>query len=90
MASRNESGNTAADRRRLAWQCRRGMRELDELLIGFFLQRYETLDPAGRRTLGLLLEYPDSVLLEMLMGRLMPADRDVADLVREIRRTTRT
>ena len=26
--------------RRLAWQCRRGMRELDELLLGFLTAGY--------------------------------------------------
>ncbi|MGD2138394.1 MAG: succinate dehydrogenase assembly factor 2 [Gammaproteobacteria bacterium] len=71
--------------RRLAWQCRRGMRELDELLNGFLQGRYESLDEAGRISFGKLLEYPDAVLLEMLMGRMTPADRDVADIVREIR-----
>jgi succinate dehydrogenase flavin-adding protein (antitoxin of CptAB toxin-antitoxin module) len=35
-----------------------------------------------------LLEYSDSVLLECLMGRMVPADKDVAHIVQEIRHTT--
>lgn len=89
MDSRPVPDSIAASRRRLAWQCRRGMRELDELLNGFLRHRYETLDPARINTFAKLLEYPDAVLLEMLMGRMTPADREVAEVVREIRHTAR-
>jgi succinate dehydrogenase flavin-adding protein (antitoxin of CptAB toxin-antitoxin module) len=78
---------TTADYNRLVWQCRRGMRELDELLHGFMVTRYHALDATGQRVFNTLLAYPDSVLLEMLMGRMAPADRDVASLVLEIRHT---
>jgi antitoxin CptB len=73
--------------RRLAWQCRRGMRELDELLSGFLAQDYAGLDAAGRATFDALLAYPDAVLLELLMGRMTPADKDAAGIVRAIRNT---
>ena len=79
-----------ATRNRLAWQCRRGMRELDELLGRFLHQRYASLDPHAQATFQALLKYPDAVLLELLMGRMQPADTDVADLVRAIRDTTAT
>jgi antitoxin CptB len=75
-----------ADRyNRLAWQCRRGMRELDELLNRFLLQGYRGLDEAAQETFVKLLEYPDTVLLELLMGRMTPADKDVAHIVQKIR-----
>ena len=74
-------------RNRLAWQCRRGMRELDELLHGFLGRRYPELDAHARETFSRLLEYPDHVLLELLLGRMTPADREVARIVREIRNT---
>lgn len=77
----------AAMRNRLAWQCRRGMRELDELLNGFLDVRYARLDAEQLARFAALLEYPDSVLLELLMGRMHPADKDVADIVRKIRNT---
>jgi antitoxin CptB len=72
---------------RLAWQCRRGMRELDELLNSFLLQDYRSLDKAAQETFAKLLEYPDAVLLELLMGRMTPADKDVAHVVQKIRNT---
>jgi antitoxin CptB len=72
---------------RTAWQCRRGMRELDELLGQFLVQRYVELDARDRLAFDTLLEYPDAVLLELLMGRMAPADGDLARLVRAIRDT---
>jgi antitoxin CptB len=74
-----------AQRARLNWQCRRGMRELDILLGGFLEQGYDDLDPAGRRVFEAVLAYPDTLLLEMLMGRLIPADMEVAHVVERIR-----
>jgi len=74
-------------RNRMAWQCRRGMRELDVLLRGFLEHRFEALDARQRNSFARLLEYPDAVLLECLMGRMVPADRDVASIVRDIRYT---
>ena len=73
---------------RLAWQCRRSMRELDELLNRFLVQRYSSLDRLAQETFIRLLDYPDDVLLELLMGRMAPADKDVAHIVQEIRNTT--
>ncbi len=73
--------------RRLAWQCRRGMRELDELLSAFLAQGYAGLDAGGQAAFDALLAYPDAVLLELLMGRMAPADKDTADIVRAIRDT---
>ena len=74
-------------RNRLAWQCRRGMRELDELLNSFLLQGYRDLDEEAQVSFAGLLEYPDTVLLELLMGRMTPADKDVARIVEKIRNT---
>jgi len=83
MQSQAENGGY----RRLAWQCRRGMRELDELLLGFLAQGYAGLDADGRAAFDVLLAYPDAVLLELLLGRMAPADKDAAGVVRAIRDT---
>ena len=75
----------SSERNRLSWQCRRGMRELDEML-GLYLDRaYAGLDESGRACFSRLLDYPDSLLLEVLMGRMIPTDTDVAHLVHNIR-----
>ena len=83
--SRDTTKYSAEIRNRLAWQCRRGMRELDELLNGFMERRYADLGDEQLTAFTRLLEYPDSVLLECLMGRMVPADKDVAHIVQEIR-----
>jgi len=79
--------NSDNTRNRLAWQCRRGMRELDVLLLEFLNRRYPDLGPAETDSFARLLEYPDQVLLEWLTGHMVPTDKDVAHIVREIRHT---
>ncbi len=86
MTGRDE--RQAAIDNRLAWQCRRGMRELDELLGGFLARGYRVLDAQDRQAFTTLLDYPDAVLLELLMGRMQAADGDIARIVRQIRDTT--
>ena len=88
MHEQPDNAEIDPDRNRLSWQCRRGMRELDELLKRFLTLRYSSLDGEELKTFELLLEYPDAVLIELLMGRMTPADGDVAKIVREIRNTT--
>ena len=73
------------EQNRLAWQCRRGMRELDVLLGGYLASGYESLSNTDKVQFNRLLEYPDTVLLELLMGRMAPTDTDVAHLVQHIR-----
>ncbi len=73
------------DFQRLYWQCRRGMLELDALLQGFMDRRYAELDAVQRTALETLLACSDPLLLEYLMGRAVPFDKDVADVVVQIR-----
>jgi len=79
--------HTTEQRNRLAWQCRRGMRELDEMLNTFLERRYKSLDDKELEQLNVLLEYHDTVLLDVLMGRQAAPDTEVTDLAREIRNT---
>ena len=78
---------SGSEHNRLAWQCRRGMRELDEILRCFLDRGYGGLNETGRAHFSKLLDYPDTVLLEILMGRMAPADTEVAHIVRKIRDT---
>ena len=48
---------------------------------------YAGLDSDGQAAFTTLLAYPDAVLLELLMGRMAPADKDTAGIVRAIRDT---
>ena len=71
---------------RLYWQCRRGMRELDLLLLGFLDTGYEALDAPGRAAFARLLRRPDQELLDLLMGRGRPVDGAEARVVDAVRR----
>jgi len=73
---------------RLYWQCRRGMLELDSLLQGFYLQHIESMSPHQLSSFETLLTSPDDLLLEYLMGRTIPMDAGIADVVRKIRQST--
>lgn len=81
----NDKPSSDVARRRIAWQCRRGMRELDELLGGYLESRDDLMVVSELESLEKLLAYPDAVLLELLMGRMQPSDRDVDYIVRKIR-----
>jgi antitoxin CptB len=70
---------------RLLWQCRRGMLELDLMLMPFVQEQFEKLDSAEREALRKLLSYPDQQLLDILMGQGVPHDRDVANVAKQIR-----
>ncbi len=63
------------------------MLELDLLLQGFLEHGYDTLTEQGREAFQELLSYPDQDLLEYLMARALPTDKDVADVVNCIRNT---
>ncbi len=73
------------DQQRLAWQCRRGMLELDLMLQGFVDRCYGDLSERQRQTFEELLKTPDQLLLDYLMGRTVPFDKDIADVARRIR-----
>lgn len=77
----------ALDRTRLHWQCRRGMLELDIMLGEFLEARFDELDATEKRAFADLLNYQDDVLLEYIMGRMIPTDRTIANVVTKIRRS---
>jgi len=72
-------------RARLYWQCRRGMLELDLVLQAFLDHRYEHALPEERRAFEALLKYPDALLFEYIMGRVIPTDSQLADVITQLR-----
>jgi antitoxin CptB len=63
------------------------MLELDLLLRGFLDAGYSDLSEERQRTFGRMLEYPDQLLLDWLVGEIVPADPEVRALVERIRST---
>ena len=70
--------------RRLRWQCRRGMLELDHLLMRFLDLGYSDLDGGRQREFAALLREQDQDLSDWLLARREPEDPRVAALVRHI------
>jgi len=53
---------------KLAWQCRRGMLELDVVLIPFLEQHFDSLDSNQQELFSRLLEQDDPDLYSWIMG----------------------
>lgn len=62
------------DEKRLRWQCRRGLKELDVLLEPFMEEHYLGLDREEQVLFARLLEEEDVDLLAWLMQYLPPED----------------
>ena len=71
---------------RLRWQCRRGMLELDLLLLPFFDKQYLGLSGADQTLFERLLEYQDPDLYQMLIKHQPVDDSNLHALIENIRR----
>jgi antitoxin CptB len=80
-----DSENIKLQRARLYWQCRRGMLELDLVLQSFLDHRYDHSSAEERRAFETLLNYPDPLLLEYVLGHMMPTDPALAHVVTRLR-----
>ena len=75
------------DAARLAWQCRRGMLELDLLLQAFLDRDYAHATPEIQQDFVALLHHADDMLYAYLMGHMVPFEPRTAAIVARIRRT---
>ena len=71
---------------RLRWRCRRGMRELDVLLLRYLEQEYPAASAAERAAFAQLLELQDPDVFGYLVGRQLPPEGDTRHVVSRIRR----
>ena len=70
---------------RLRWQCRRGMRELDALLLGYLECCYPAADAGEKSAFRALLALPDSRLIDYLLLGNAVGEPELTDVVRCIR-----
>jgi antitoxin CptB len=70
--------------RRLRWRCRRGMRELDQLMLRYLDGRWPAASDAERGVFLRLLDTEDDKLWRWFMGREVPQDAELESLVRHI------
>ena len=70
--------------RKLRWRCRRGMRELDQLMLRYLDRRWPLADDAERGRFLRLLDCEDDKLWQWCMGRERPADPELQSIVQVI------
>jgi antitoxin CptB len=70
----------------LKWRCRRGMLELDILLNSYLDKNYSTMSPQQGDVFSEVLDYPDQVLFDLLLGNMQSSDASVNVMISEIRR----
>lgn len=75
---------------RLFWASRRGMLELDLILVPFVEQRLRQLDDIDLRRYIALLECEDTELFAWFLQRQMPEDPELAGIVEQILAHART
>lgn len=71
-------------KRRYAWQCRRGLLEVDVVVNGYLDDHFLADSEANQSRFGRLLAYPDPDLFEWFTGRSLPEDEEMAAYVRHI------
>ena len=69
---------------RLRWQCRRGMRELDDLLTGYLDNRYQVAAADEKAAFEALLALPDPELVDYMLNRQQPVSERIANVVKHI------
>jgi antitoxin CptB len=70
---------------RLRWRCRRGMKELDLLLVRYLEQEYPEASRADREAFARILDLQDPELFGYLVGRDSPTDAGLRHVLARIR-----
>ncbi|HUG72216.1 MAG TPA: succinate dehydrogenase assembly factor 2 [Steroidobacteraceae bacterium] len=70
---------------RLVWRCRRGMKELDLVLMRYLQGRWQQADARERSLFEQILDLPDPLLAAYLMGRESASDREMQGLLDVLR-----
>ncbi len=83
----NTTENAAdyAEVKRLRWQCRRGMREMDMLLERWLDTHFASASASVKSHFAALLQTEDDLLWDWLMGKGAPDNVERAALITQIR-----
>ncbi|WP_020405547.1 succinate dehydrogenase assembly factor 2 [Hahella ganghwensis] len=76
--------SSQADFNRLFWHSRRGMLELDVLLVPFLKEAYPHLPDEDKERYERLLECEDTDMFQWFMQKSTPEDPDLARIVKII------
>lgn len=81
----SHANETPADRyRRLAWQCRRGIKEVEVVLVPFFEQHFMNLSEEDQVRFEKLLEEQDVDLFEWVTTRTLPEQPDLNRMMKMV------
>ena len=72
---------------RLCWHSRRGMLEIDVMLMPFTENQYLTLSPGDQLAYRRLLDCEDQDIWEWLRGFELPGDSELARIILLVRKT---
>lgn len=70
---------------KLRWRCRRGMKELDLLTLGYLERYYPTASAEEQQAFAELLEIQDPLLMSYMVGRQTPEEPATAQVVKVMR-----
>ena len=78
---------SAGELGRLRWRCRRGMKELDILLLDYLERHYPQAGLAPQQAFARILEMQDPDIHCLLVGRSATDDTEISDVIAVIRQS---
>ena len=72
---------------KIRWQCRRGMRELDELLSSYLENKYQETSDKEKIAFNKLLELSDPELVKLLLTPYQSDVPQINEMVGKIKKT---
>jgi antitoxin CptB len=76
--------STDREMARLRWRCRRGMKELDLLLLDYVERCYRNVNLDRQQAFRRLLSMPDPEILALLTGRSGTDDEYLAEIIERL------
>ncbi|MDQ6573965.1 FAD assembly factor SdhE [Haemophilus parahaemolyticus] len=73
------------NRFKLEWACRRGMRELDKMIMPFYQNHFNGLTEAEQQAFAEMLTYPDPELFRWVMHQLPAPTQAITDVIELMR-----
>ncbi|MES1190333.1 MAG: succinate dehydrogenase assembly factor 2 [Steroidobacter sp.] len=87
MGSMTKAQQQEAYLAQLRWRCRRGLRELDVILMNYFDLHFLASSASRQQAFVSLLELQDPVILSYLTGAVQPKDPAIADIIQQLARS---
>lgn len=79
--------NSHYNKLRIEWDCRRGMLELDNLIMPFYRQHFDTLPTSQKEVFIRLLGYTDLQLFSWFFNRVAAPDIELQQMITHIQQS---